>query len=136
MRAFVDANIFIRLLTRDDPVKEQRCLELFKQARNGEVVLVTSSVIIAEVTFVLTSRAIYHFSRAEAALGIQTLLALQNLHLSQKSEVISALDLWETSTLDFPDCLAAEITRRMSLDGIFTYDRGFDRIPDVRRLEP
>lgn len=88
------------------------------------------------MTFVLTSRATYHFSRTEAALGIQTLLALQNLHLAQKSEVISALDLWEVTTLDFPDCLASEITRRMSLNGIYSSDRGLDRVPDLRRLEP
>lgn len=136
MRAFVDANIFIRQLARDDPVKERRCLELFRRARNGEVTLITSSVIIAEVTFVLTPRATYQFSRPEAALGIQTLLALQNLHLAQKSDVIAALDLWEASTLNFPDCLAAEITRRMSLDGIYSYDRGLGRVPAIRRLEP
>lgn len=136
MRAFVDANIFIRQLARDDPVKERRCLELFRRARNGEVTLITSSVIIAEVTFVLTPRATYQFSRPEAALGIQTLLALQNLHLAQKSDVIAALDLWEASTLNFPDCLAAEITRRMSLDDIYSYDRGLGRVPAIRRLEP
>ena len=136
MKAFVDTNIFIRLLTGDDHAKEQRCLDLFRQARGGTVTLVTTSTIVAEVTFVLTSRTTYQFARADVALGMQTLLALQGLRLDQKTEVIAALNLWEASTLDFPDCLAAEITRQMSLDGIYSYDRGFDRIPGIRRLEP
>ena len=136
MKAFVDANIFIRLLTGDDPVKERQCLELFRRAQAGDVTLVTSSVIIAELTFVLTSRATYNFSRRQVSLGVQSLLVLQNLQLEQKPAVMAALDLWEVTTLDFPDCLAAEITRRMSLDGIYSYDRGLDRIPDIRRLEP
>ncbi|MCA9880322.1 MAG: PIN domain-containing protein [Thermomicrobiales bacterium] len=136
MIAFVDTNIFIRLLTGDDPVKERQCLALFRRARNGTITLVTTSTIIAEVTFVLTSRATYQFSRAEVALSLQALLALQSLQLDQKSEVMAALDLWERSTLDFPDCLAAEITRRMALDGIYSYDRGFDRLQGIRRLEP
>ena len=136
MKAFVDTNIFIRLLTGDDSVKVRQCLELFRRAQTGNVTLVTSSVIIAEATFVLTSRATYNFSRTQVALGLQALLTLQHVQLEDKSAVIAALDLWEVTTLDFPDCLVAEITRRMSLDGIYSYDRGLDRVPDIRRLEP
>ncbi len=136
MKAFVDANIFIRLLTGDDPVKERQCLELFRRAKAGDVTLVTSSVIIAEVTFVLTSRATYNFSRRQVSLGLQPLLVLPHLQLEQKPAVMAALELWELTKLDFPDCLAVEMTQRMSLDAIYSYDRGFDRIPDIRRLEP
>ena len=40
------------------------------------------------------------------------------------------------TNLDFEDCLAIEQMRRDELDGIYSYDRGLDRIPGVRRLEP
>jgi predicted nucleic acid-binding protein len=79
VKAFVDANIFIRLLTGDDPVKERQCLELFRRAQAGDVTLITSSVIIAELTFVLTSRATYNFSRRQVSLGVQSLLGLHNI---------------------------------------------------------
>ena len=136
MTAFVDTNVFIRLLTGDDPVKASRCRDLFQQVQNGKVSLVTTSTIVAEVTYVLVSSATYRYPRETIAQGMRPLLALQGLHIERKDEILAALDLWESSTLDFEDCLAVETTRRMSLDGIYSYDRGLDRIPDIRRLEP
>ncbi len=136
MRAFVDTNIFIRLLTGDDPVKAGRCRDLFKQVQDGTLSLVTSSTIIAEVTYVLTSTATYRYPRGTIALGLGSLLVLPGLHLERKDEIIAALDLWEHSRLEFEDCLAIETARRMSLDGIYSYGRGLDRVPDIRRLEP
>lgn len=136
MKAFVDTNIFIRLITGDDPIKEQRCLDLFTQVRNGTVTLVTTSTIVAEVTYVLTSLVTYRFPRKDVAERLRPLLTLQGLHIDHKDDLMAALDLWETSTLDFEDCLAVETTRRMSLDAVFSYDRGFDRFRDIRRVEP
>jgi len=136
VKAFVDTNIFIRFITGDDPIKEQRCLDLFTQVRNGTLTLVTTSTIIAEVTYVLTSLATYRFSRTDVAERLRPLLTLQGLHIDHKDEIVAALDLWEASRLVFEDCLAVETTRRMSLDAFYSYDRGLDRIPDIRRLEP
>jgi predicted nucleic-acid-binding protein len=109
---------------------------LFTQARNGTLTLVTTSTIIAEITYVLTSLATYRFPRTDVTERLLPLLSLQGLHIDHKDEIMAALDLWAASRMDFEDCLAVETTRRMSLDGIFTYDRGFDGVPDIRRLEP
>ncbi len=52
---FVDTNIFLHYLTRDDPVKAEVCFRLLEQARKGEIALTTSESVIAEVVFVLSS---------------------------------------------------------------------------------
>ena len=93
------------------------------------------------MTFVLTSRTRrYRFRTVPTvALGCRHLLALHSLRiLNDKDEVIAALECSAKPRLwTFPDCLAAlSTTRQMSVDGIYSYDRGFDRIPDIRRLEP
>ncbi|MBI2760864.1 MAG: hypothetical protein HYX51_05500 [Chloroflexi bacterium] len=54
----------------------------------------------------------------------------------QQCRVLRALDLYGRTNLDFEDCMSVEHTRRLRLDGIYSYDRGFDRIPEIRRLEP
>lgn len=136
MSEFVDTNIFIRLLTGDEPQKTARCLFLFQQAQRGEVTLVTSEYIIAEVAYVLTSRATYRIPRAAVADALRPLLASAGLRVEHKESVLRALDLWEGSNLDFEDCLSVEHIRRAELDGIYSYDRDFDRVPGVRRLEP
>ena len=59
---FVDTNVFIRLLARDDPEKTRRCLALLQRAERGEAQLVTSESVVAEVVYVLSSPALRHVS--------------------------------------------------------------------------
>ena len=136
MSTLVDANIFVRLLTGDDPEKAARCLSLVERARLGEVILATSEAVIAEVAYVLTSPKSYQLPRAAVAGALQPLLANPGLQVDRKSAVLSALDLWGHSNLDFADCLSAARIRFDNLDGIYSYDRDFDRISGIRRLEP
>jgi predicted nucleic acid-binding protein len=134
--AFLDTNIFIRFLTGDDPTKMARCLQLFQRARRGEIVLVTSESVIAEIVYVLSSRTTYRMPRADVATVLRPILTISGLRLEHKGSILGALDLWESSPLDFEDCLSVEHLRRANLSVIFSYDRHFDQIPDVTRLEP
>ena len=65
--AFVDVNVLIRLLTGDDPRKQQASLRLFQDVRDGHLILHTPVTTIADAVFVLTSPRQYHKSRAESA---------------------------------------------------------------------
>jgi uncharacterized protein len=91
MSEFVDANVFVRLLTGDDPGKGARCLALFQRAQRGEVSLVTSESIIAEVAFVLTSRATYRLARSEIAPALRSLIANPGLTLHNKESILRNL---------------------------------------------
>jgi predicted nucleic acid-binding protein len=133
---FIDTNIFVRLLTGDDPGKAERCLTLFQRAQRGDVSLITSESVIAEITFVLSSRATYGISRVMVATALRPVLANPGLRVDHKSSIQRALDIWEGSNLDFEDCLSIEHIRRAHLAGIYSYDRDFEGIPDIRRLEP
>jgi len=133
---FVDTNIFIRLLEKGDAGKMQRCLALFQRAERGEVHLVTSESVVAEVVYVLSSPALYRLSRAEVVQLVRPLLEVKGLKIDHKRSILNALGLYAGSNLDFEDCLSVEHVRRAGLAGIYSYDRGFDRIAPVRRLEP
>jgi predicted nucleic acid-binding protein len=133
---FVDANVFIRLITRDDLEKANRCLQLFQQARRGEIQLATSEAVVAEVVFVLASRELYALPRAVIAADLGAMLSNNGLHLDYKEMVLVALDLYESTNLHFVDCLCVVHARRLDAAAIFSYDRGLDRVPGVRRLEP
>lgn len=136
MSSYVDTNVFIRVLTGDDPEKAARCLALFQRVQRGEEILVTSEAVVAEITYVLTSRTTYNIPRAAIATALRPILALPGLHIVGKEAVLGAIDLWERVTIDFADCLAIEHARRLDLDGIYSFDRGHDRVPGIRRLEP
>ena len=136
MSEFVDANIFVRVLTGDDPRKAARCLALFQRAQRSEVTLITSESVVAEVAYVLSSRSTYRIPRATIAVALRSILADPGFQIDHKEFVLRALDLWKDLNLDFADCLSIEHVRRDSLAGIYSYDRDFDRIPGIRRLEP
>ena len=133
---FVDTNIFIRHLTRDDPIKAQACYQLFKQAATNAITLTTTEAVIAEVVFVLSSKRLYNLSRQRIRELLYPLLSLQGFHLPQRSMLLRALDLYELHNLDFEDTLVIAHMEQQNLKDLYSYDQGFDKIPGITRHEP
>lgn len=133
---FIDANVFIRHLTRDDPRKAQACLELFQRAREREVTLTTSESVIAEVVYVLSSRKLYNLPREEIRKLLYPLLSLPGLKLTNRKMYLHALDLYATHPLDFEDALTVAQMKRQKLSQIYSYDRHFDQVAGIKRMEP
>lgn len=134
---FVDTNIFVRLLSRDDPEKAERSLDLFRRANRGEIELATSEAVVAEVIYVLASPQIYRTPRIEIAARLGALLAGGGLRLEHKDVVLEALQQYGDTNLSFIDCLCVAHARRPPFMGaIYSYDRGLDRLAGIRRLEP
>ena len=63
MPRFLDTNILLRYLTRDDEVKARACLALLLRVERAEEVVVTSDLVIAETVFTLQSPRQYGLSR-------------------------------------------------------------------------
>lgn len=136
MTQFVDTNIFIRYLTRDDPKKAEACLRLFEKAKASEVILTTSESVLAEVVFVLGSPRGYRLSRADVRARLYPLVALEGLKLPDRRKYFRALDLYATHNIDFEDALTVAHMEHNNLDELYSYDTDFDRIEEVKRIEP
>ena len=135
---FLDTNVILRYLTRDDEAKAEACYELFQQVRRGEEELVTCEAIVTEVVYVLSSpRAPYRLSHEEIRARLVPILTLRGLRLPQKRVYLSALDIYASSPfLDFEDALAVAHMERLGVTEIVSYDRDFDRLPALQRVEP
>lgn len=136
MTRFVDTNIFLRYLTRDDPRKAEACLRLLKQAEANEVTLTTSETIIAEVVFVLASPRLYNLPRQDVHARLTPLLTLEGLKLPQRSKFLRALDLYAAHRIDFEDALTIAETEQGQIEELYSYDTDFDSVAGVTRLEP
>lgn len=136
MTRFVDANVFIRALVRDDEEKWKRSAALFDRAERGGEKLATSESVVAEVVYVLSSPALYRLPRAEVATSVRPFVESRAIQIENRAAMLNALERYESSTLDFEDCLSVEHTLRGHLDAIYSYDRGFDRHPEITRIEP
>jgi predicted nucleic-acid-binding protein len=133
---FVDTNVFVRFLSRDDAEKSHRSGQLLARAEQGATELMTSEAVVLEVVQILSSPRLYSMDRALIANVMQSLLENKGLRVDHKSTLIQALDLYSATNLDYTDCLAIAHAWRSGTDVVYSYDRGLDRVPGVRRLEP
>lgn len=134
---FVDTNIFVRFLTRDDPVKAAACFELFRRVRVGQEEVTTCEAVITEVVYVLSSRALYNLPAQEIQARLIPILTLPGLKLPHKQVYVRALDLYTLyPALDFEDVLIAAHMERAGLQELLSYDKDFDQVPSITRHEP
>lgn len=132
---FVDTNIFIRFLTRDDQQKYNACLKFFQQAERHDIELTTSSEIVSEVVFVLSSK-FYKLPRPVIQSTLSKLLGLPGFRLPERNVYFRALSLFATHNIDYEDCMTVARMEQQNIATIYSYDRDFDRFSQLTRTEP
>jgi len=133
MRCVVDTNVFIRILTEDHPEHALKALNLLKKASEGELTLFVSDVCLAEIAWTLES--FYKLGRADVAEKLMALLNTKGLVFSSRNVLTDAVARYQLYSVDFADAYHAAIAAEMDTD-VYTYDRDFDRFPDIKRLNP
>lgn len=136
---FLDANIFLRLLTRSSDPRVQRMHQLagdlLRQADEAHLEVTTSDAVIAEVAFILTSRAHYNLAVDDAAARIATIVRVRGFKFRDKRVILQALDLWTVHpTLGFVDALTASYARQPGVE-LATLDRDFDQVSGISRWQ-
>ena len=135
---FLDTNVILRYLTRDDEAKAEACYRLFQSVKNGEEELFTCEAIVTEVVYVLSSPpAGYRLSHDDIRARLVPILSLRGLRLLHKRVYVRALDIYASfPSLDFENALAVAHMERQGIPEIVSYDRDFDRVVQVQRTEP
>lgn len=135
---FLDTNVVLRFLTRDDEAKAADCYRLFQRVQQGEEELLTCESVVSEAAYVLSSsRLSYRLTHEEIRERLLPILTLRGVRLPQKRVCLQALDIYATSPfLDFEDALAVAHMEQAGVTEIVSYDRDFDRVPGVQRVEP
>lgn len=132
----VDTDVIVRLLTGDDTVKQAAAASLFEQVASGNLTIAASDTVIADAVYVLSSSKLYRLARQHIASMLRPLVALPGFHVQHRSIVLRALDLYETTNLDWGDVMIAASMERTGSTVLYSYDRDFDRLKGLTRLEP
>ncbi|MBA3415286.1 MAG: PIN domain-containing protein [Chloroflexia bacterium] len=135
-QSFINADVIIRFLTGDDSTKQAAARRLFDRAVRGELELSTPSTTIADCIHVLTSPKLYRLPRAEVAARLTTLLRVTDVQVPDRRDVLRALDIYGTTNVDFGDAMIAAAMESTDSRVVFSYDRHFDRFPEIDRQEP
>jgi predicted nucleic-acid-binding protein len=133
-RKFIDTNIFLRFLTKDDPSKYDKCKELFKRAMEGKINLATSSLVIAELVWTLLSY--YKVSKADVIEKVSIIVGTETIHIPEKDIIADALILYSRENIDYIDSYNAVFMKQNGLNEILSYDSDFDVIDGIKREEP
>jgi len=132
--ALLDANVLLRFLTRDDPVKADKCRALLLRAARGQVELLVTSLTFAEIVWVLESY--YKAHRDQIVQQMLKLLALSGVTYPESLQLKHALRLYADTGIDFIDAYQAAHAASAGIERIYSYDRHFDRVPELDRRTP
>lgn len=104
-RLRVDANVLLRFLTGEPESLAQRAARLIRRAEAGEVLLVLSPLVVAEMVWVLKS--FYRRSAGEIAEVLIPLFASDGLEVKDREILVGALELARDKNVDFVDAVLA-----------------------------
>lgn len=131
---FVDTNIFLRFLTADLPDQAERCAALIQRLRDGQEAVHVSPLAVAEVIWTLER--FYRLSKPEVVARVSPLLKLKGLRVTGKEVFLKSLALYAEKNISFTDAYIAVQMERAGSEEIYSYDKDFDRLEEVVRVEP
>ncbi len=133
---FIDTNIFLRFLTRDDPKKAEHCRALLYAASEGRIKLYTTDLVFAELIWVLQSPKTYYLSPTEIRDLVIPLVMIKGLTFPAKRLFPEIMELFVSYHVDFIEAYNAVIMHNQDIDLIYSYNSDFDLLENVTRMEP
>ena len=131
--AYADTNVFIALLVGPAHPLHEPALSIFRRVADGDLVLVVTPVIVAELVYV--GRALLQWKREFAAARLGELLSADGLIVAEAATVQLTLRLFgERSRLDFADAYLAAAALEVGPAVVASLDAGLDSVEGVRRI--
>ena len=133
-RAFVDANVILRYLTKDPPEMAEAAFNTFTEAKNGKIQLSIIPLTVAEVVWVLES--FYGYPKSQITETLTQFLLCEDLEVESLDFLMEALALYHKKNLDFADAFLATTALRKGSPTICSFDRHLNRADGVTVLRP
>jgi predicted nucleic acid-binding protein len=130
VRALLDTNVLVRHLTGDPPSQARRAAALLA----GDHELLLTDLVLAELVYVLES--FYRRPREQVAAAARSLLALPSIATVDPDLLLRSLELYESRRLDYAEAYLAAAAEVWEVDRVVSFDRGLDRVPSIKRVQP
>jgi predicted nucleic acid-binding protein len=131
---FLDTNILLRHFLHDHPDHSTRASTFLARIERGELQVRISDIIVFECVFLLERR--YKQPRTTVRELVLGFLALPGVILPGKRRLRRVFDLYVGRNIAFADAYHAVLMGQISIAEIVSFDREFDRVPGIRRVEP
>jgi len=131
---FLDTNIFLRFFLKENESVFKDLERLFNEIISGNIICVSNSIIIAEVIWVLDK--FYEWDKGKICENVELILNTPNIRFKERSIIIGAVNLYREKNINFIDAYSYFFMRANGINKIYSFDRDFDKLPDIKRLEP
>ncbi|MDQ3541718.1 MAG: type II toxin-antitoxin system VapC family toxin [Chloroflexota bacterium] len=132
---FLDTNILVRHLVRDNPDQATRATALMEAVADYEIRIRLPDTVVFETIFTL--QRVYSIPKVEIADELSTIIDHPGVMLDHKESLLKALTFWRgIDGLSFADCYHLALAADLGLTEIYSFDRKMDSYPGVARVEP
>lgn len=126
---FLDTNIFIRFLVKDNKKMALEAKKLFELIEKGKIKAETDLIVLAEIVWVLSS--FFKLKKQDIFEYISLLLRMQNLLVKDENIILKALDIYRKKNIDFIDAFCAALVLKRKIEYICSYDNDYDKIEGI-----
>lgn len=133
---YVDTDVIVRLLTGDDPKKQEEAAALFQAVEAGRLTVAAPDTVVADAVFVLSSPRLYHLRRTDVQAVLAPILRLTNFKVENRRALLEALDLYASTPLNFGDAMIIASMKQAGANILYSYDSHFDRVEGIARRRP
>lgn len=130
----VDTNVFLRHLRQDHPDFSRRATAYFEQIARGDLIVETSLPVVFETVYTL--QRFYQQPKAAIRDNLLSLLELPGIRLQHKRRIRRTFALYVTFNLSLVDAYQAALVIEQGHSALVSFDRNYDRVPGVPRVEP
>ncbi len=132
---FLDTNIFLRYLTNDLPQQADAAESLLLKAETGELKLITSSLVVAEIVWTLTSY--YRLPKEDIRQKILAILNTPGLEVEDSRLILQAVNWYAEKNVDFLDAFNASWLAEKGIETVYTFDqKHFQRFEGLKVRTP
>jgi predicted nucleic-acid-binding protein len=133
-RAFVDTDVLIRLLVKDDDIKRKSCEKLLEKAKRKEIILYILPVAILEIAWILETY--YKLNKITVREHVEAILNTPELNCEMEEVFRKAIEVYEEKDIKFADAVMGFWGLERGFSTVYTYDeKDFKKIEglEVRR---
>jgi len=131
---FLDTNIFLRYFLKENELVFGKLEKLFSEIILGNIIGVANAMIIAEVVWVLSRS--YKWSKEKICDNIEFILITPNIRFKDKAILVNAVNVYKEENIGFIDAYNYSYMQYYGVNKIYSFDRDFDRLKDIKRLKP
>jgi len=125
---FLDTNIFLRVLIKEDLKTFQECLRLLQLVKDNQIEAITSSLVLAEIGWTLKS--FYQVPRNKIITMLQAIINLRGLKIIDDYDPQLALKFLKQFNVKLIDAFIASIKPIAQKKWIIvSYDKDFQKFP-------